>query len=107
MRRGFTLIEVVIALLVLEVGLLGAVGMTIQAQRTLSRIAIFEAVAQAVESVADSLSRVGWSGPGSQVLARGDLRWARGGGGLVILTFQERGGPALSVGLYVGESGAP
>lgn len=95
------------ALIVLEVGMLGAVGMTIQAQRTLSRIAILEAAAQAVESVADSLSRAGWSGPGSRVLAGGDIRWARGGDGLVILTFRERGGSVWSVGLHVGESRAP
>ena len=54
---GFSLVEVLIALVILEVGLLGAVGMTLQAQRTLQVALTLESVSQAVEGLADSLAR--------------------------------------------------
>ena len=64
-RQGFSLVEVLVALLVLEVGLMGAVGMTVQAQRTLQLALLYERVAEVAGATADSLVRVGRAESGS------------------------------------------
>ncbi len=104
---GFSLVEVLIALVVLEVGLLGAVGMTLQAQRTLQVALTLESVSQAVEGLADSLVRAGWSGAGSRVMDEGELRWSRGGSGMVTVTFEGHRDLSLTLGFPVGGASAP
>ena len=104
---GFSLVEVLIALVVLEVGLLGAVGMTLQAQRTLQVALTLESVSQAVEGLADSLVRVGWSGAGSRVMDEGELRWSRGGSGIVTVIFEGPRDVSLMLGFPVGGVSAP
>jgi len=99
---GFSLVEVLIALVVLEVGLLGAVGMTLQAQRTLRVARTLESVSQAVAGLADSLVRVGWSGPGSRVTDEGELRWSREGAGTITVTFEGHRDLSLTLGFAVG-----
>ena len=76
MRSGFTVIEVVVALVVLEVGLLGAMGMLTEASRTSSRAATLELGVAALEGVADSLLAMGWAGDGGLSMEEGELRWA-------------------------------
>ena len=104
---GFSLVEVLIALVILEVGLLGAVGMTLQAQRTLRVALTLESVSQAVEGLADSLARVGWSGAGSHVMDGRELRWSRGGSGMVTVTFEGHRDLSLTLGFPVGGASAP
>ena len=93
-RGGFSLVEVMVALVVFEVGILGVLAMTLQAQKTLLAAAALESASRAAEWLADSLSFAGWGGPGSIETEHGLLRWTREAGGLVTLTF--RGGPGAS-----------
>ena len=80
-----------VALVVFEVGILGVLAMTLQAQKTLLAAAASESASRAVEWLADSLSFAGWGGPGSIETEQGLLRWTREADGLVTVTFQ--GGP--------------
>ncbi len=98
-RVGFSLVEVLVALVVLEVGILGVWAMTLQAQKTLLAAAALESASRAVEWLADSLSFAGWGGPGSIETEQGLLRWTREAGGLVTITFQGGPGASGSVGL--------
>ena len=56
---GFTLLEVLVALTVLELGLLGAAGLLLAASGLISRAARVERAGGEVSAVADSLSREG------------------------------------------------
>ena len=98
-RGGFSLVEVMVALVVFEVGLLGVLAMILQAQKTLLAAAAMESASRAVEWLADSLSFAGWGGPGSIETEQGLLRWTREEGGLVTITFQGGPGASGSVGL--------
>ena len=104
-RHGFSLVEVLVALLILEVGLMGAVGMTVQAQHTLRVALAHEAVSQVVEALADSLTRFGSTGAGHREMDGGELRWSVEGSGTVRVTFQGRRNLRLEVGFLIG--GAP
>lgn len=75
MRRGFTLVEVAVALVVLSVGLLGAAGVVTVAARTLGAARELEAQAALILEVADSLSRVGVAGSGVREDLRGRVTW--------------------------------
>ena len=86
--------EVLVALVIFEVGVLGVLSMTLQAQKTLLAATALESASRAVEWVADSLSFAAWSGPGSIDTEQGSIRWTREAGGLVTVTFQ--GGPGAS-----------
>ena len=100
-RGGFSLVEVLVALVVLEVGLLGVLAMTLQAQKTLLAAVALESASRAVEWLADSLSSAGWGGPGSIETEQGLIRWTREADGLVTITFQGGPGASGSVGLSV------
>jgi hypothetical protein len=75
MRSGFTVIEVVVALVVLEVGLLGTMGILTEASRVSRRAATLELGIAALEGVADSLLAVGWGGDGGLSMDEGELQW--------------------------------
>ena len=98
-RGGFSLVEVLIALVMFEVGLLGVLAMTLQAQKTLSAAVALESASRAVEWLADSLSFAGWGGPGSIETEHGLIRWRREADGLVTVTFRGSPGASGSVGL--------
>ena len=98
-RGGFSLVEVLVALVVFEVGVLGVLAMTLQAQKTLLAAAALESASGAVEWLADSLSFKGWAGPGSIDTEQGLIRWTREADGLVTVTFQGGLGASRSVGL--------
>ena len=98
-RGGFSLVEVTVALVVFEVGILGVLAMTLQAQKTLLAATGLESASRAVEWLADSLSLTGWGGPGSIETEQGLLRWTREADGLVTITFQGGLGASGSVGL--------
>ena len=106
-RAGFSLVEVLVALVVFEVGVLGVLAMTLQAQKTLLAAAALESASRAVEWLADSLSYAGWGGPGSIDTEQGLIRWTREADGLVLVTFQGGPGASGSVGLSPAQSNVP
>ncbi len=103
-RGGFTLVEILVALVVLEVGLLGVVGTLVLAARTLTRAELEEAGTADVERVFDSLvaGRV-TSGEGTVPSRWGEVRWTATAGGSLRLVF----GSPIDTALVVVEGIAP
>jgi len=77
---GFTLAEVVAALLVLEVGLLGAAALVVTARRTQAAAIVAERSVALVAEVADSLAEAGFGGAGERATGWGVVRWVDEGG---------------------------
>jgi type II secretory pathway pseudopilin PulG len=82
---GFTLIEVVIALLVLEIAVVGLVGTLVLASSTLTRAETLERAVATAEGVLDSLAHVGVVVPDSVLLASARVSWTVGDSGRVDL----------------------
>ena len=80
-RRGFTLAEILVSLVVLEVGLMGAAGMLLVADRTLNRARDTEWALQEARTIADSLSSAGATAGGESVVEVGVIRWEVSTGG--------------------------
>jgi hypothetical protein len=74
-RGGFSLVEVVVAVLILEVGLLACAGMILSAQRTLARAKLLQRAVMETSRTADSLTEVGWSVKGSRPFLGGTVEW--------------------------------
>lgn len=73
---GFSLLELIIALLLFEIGLLAVAGMILVAQITLKRSAlILRGTVEAVRA-GDSLLEAGVGGEGEMELGWGWIRWA-------------------------------
>jgi len=85
MRRGFTLLEVVIALLVLELAVVGGVGMLVLASATLGGAERLERAVALAEGVVDSLRRSASPVDGAVSYGAGEVRWRVGAGGEVTL----------------------
>jgi type II secretory pathway pseudopilin PulG len=75
MKRGFTLIEVVVALLVLEAAVVGVLGAMVLATRTAARAERIERATERTETVLDSLRRGATPGTDSSSYAGGTVRW--------------------------------
>lgn len=86
MRRGFTLLEVVVALLVLEIAAVGVAGTLTLAARTLGRAERLERAVAVVEGVLDSLW--GGSAPSGSTLGYegGEVDWLVEDSGQVVLS---------------------
>ncbi len=76
MKSGFSLVEVVVALVVLEVAILGAVGIVVVASTTMTEAEVIEWGVSAVEGTADSLSLRATSGRGYKDVAGGRIHWS-------------------------------
>lgn len=76
MTRGFSIIELIIALVILQIGVLATAGMILLAQRNLVRAEL--TLRGVVESrwVADSLAQAGATGSGGRVVDWGELAWS-------------------------------
>lgn len=85
MSRGFTLIEVVVALLLLEVAVLAAAGSLSVASHTLSEAEWLERAVMEAEGVLDSIEGVAIAGDGARAFADGSLEWAVDPSGGVLL----------------------
>jgi hypothetical protein len=85
---GFTLVEVLVALVVVEVGLLGVLGSLILAARTLSRAELLERGTAEVHRAYDSLALGAVAGEGEREAPLGWLRWEVGAGGEAFVTFE-------------------
>ena len=81
---GFSLLEVIVALMILQVGLLGVLGTFTLASTRLTRALLVERAAAEVAAVADSLSRSGARSSGESI--RGDWRvsWSAAPVGMVV-----------------------
>ncbi len=72
---GFTLVEVVVGLLVLQVGILAALGVLLLATRTMTRAQTLEAMAWRASAVRDSLATVGVVTAGRDTAGRVRASW--------------------------------
>ncbi|MFP3948619.1 MAG: hypothetical protein ACLFWG_07800 [Longimicrobiales bacterium] len=79
MRYGFTLTEVVAALFVFELGLLGVAALALQAHGLLADASLRSRAVAAAQEVADSLSVSGAGGEGGRAFAGGSVSWTVGG----------------------------
>lgn len=106
-RGGFTLVEVLVALVVLEVGLLGVVGTLWLAAVTLARAERTERGVAQLERLYDSLAVVTAPASGALVTSSGTARWWLSGGD-VLLEWSSGPDSALTV-LHarVGGAGGP
>lgn len=93
-RAGFGLIEVLVALVLLEVGLLGCAGMLVVAHRRMTAAERLHRTAQAAAGAADSLLAAGAAAAGEADLGDAVLVWAPGAGGMR-LTARARAGAVL------------
>lgn len=73
--RGFTLVEVIVALVILELGLLGVAGLAIRAFDLLGESSLRSRATLALEESVDSLASTGFGGPGFRRFQGGSLRW--------------------------------
>ena len=85
MSRGFTLLEVVVALLLLELGVLGAVGTLTVASRQLGEAERIERIVTEAEGILDSLAGTASPESGSREVAEAVIEWTVGGGGTITL----------------------
>lgn len=95
MSRGFTLIEVVVALLLLEVGVLAAAGTLQVASRTLAEAERVERAVVAAGGILDSLARVTEPSDGDRTEAFGEVSWSVDGSGAMVLRAETREGRVL------------
>ena len=75
MNRGFSLVEMVLALLLLQVGILATVGMVLLSQENFRRAELTMRGVLEAAWIADSLSRAGGDGPGSTPRPWGEVSW--------------------------------
>ena len=73
---GFTLLEVLVGLVILEVALLGAVGTLTIAQRRLASAELLHLATQGTAEVADSLEDAGTAQAGVLITDWGRVRWS-------------------------------
>ena len=97
------MVELLLAFLLFQVGLLATAGMVLLAQRTLTRAELVLRGSLEVARVADSLHQGGISGKGELPLAWGRVAWepAPGAGGALSLTATDPNGADTVVRLTV------
>jgi hypothetical protein len=90
MREGFSLVELVLALVVFQVGLLATAGMVFLAQQNLLRAEVTVRGILEADLVADSLEGIGEVGSGRRPYRWGEVSWAPASdeiGGLNVIAF--------------------
>lgn len=92
---GFTLLEVVVALLVLEVAVVGVVGALVLASSTLARAEVVERATATVEGVLDSLARTRSAGADSLSHDAGKVHWSVDDSGMVAVRAVDPGGAVV------------
>lgn len=96
--RGFTLLEVVLALVILEVGVLGVAGTLLLASRTLRRAETLERAVARAEGVLDSLRGGAVIGSGLVAFEGGEVLWSvTDSGGVAVLATDVAGARLLEV----------
>lgn len=94
-RAGFTLLEVVVALLVLEVAVVGLVGSLVLAASLLTRAEGLETAVATAEGVLDSLTRAQAAGSDSVAYTGGGLWWSIDDSGRVTLRAMQATGDTV------------
>lgn len=74
-RSGFTLVEILVAVVILEVGLLGVVGTLWLASRTVTRAELLERGVEVMEGVYDSLAGEPTASDGTKSVDLGQVEW--------------------------------
>jgi type II secretory pathway pseudopilin PulG len=92
---GFTLLEVVVALLLLEVAVLGAVGTLTVASRTLAEAEHLERAVSETEGVLDSLTGFPGAESGQRPFSGGQLEWLIDETGSLLLRASDTDGEVL------------
>jgi len=95
MRSGFTLIEVVVALVLLEVAVLGVLGTAVVASESLRRAERLERATGRVEALLDSLSRGASPDTVSESFADVRVAWSVDGLGHLVVHATDAGGGSL------------
>ena len=85
MRVGFTLLEVLVSLVILEISVLGVLGTLVLASETQRRAEVIEHAAARAEGVLDSLRGGATPGTGSDAFHGGVVRWVIDDQGVVNL----------------------
>lgn len=99
-RDGFSLVELLFALVVFQVGILGVAGMILMAQRNLMRAEITARGVLEAQLVADSVRDAGTGGSGSAVHPWGEVSWRPAPGipgGVRAVAFSNHGGDTVAV----------
>ena len=94
-RSGFTLIEVLVALVLLEVGLVGSIGTLVLAQRQMATAERLHWATQATASKADSLLARDAVGAGESAEWWGRVTWSPAEGGVRLRAEDGAGAPLL------------
>ena len=81
---GFALVELVLALILLSVGLLGSAGLMIHSQALMRRAEVREWAAQTAQTLVDSLAIVGAIGSGGWNAPEGQVTWSTQNAGGVL-----------------------
>jgi Tfp pilus assembly protein PilV len=89
---GFTLLEVVVALFLIEVAVMGAVGTLTVASRTLGEAERLERTVMEAEGVLDSLAGVADPEAGTRPVPGGTIEWTIDATGTVLLHAVETDG---------------
>lgn len=101
MRRGFTLIEIVVALLVLEVGVVGVVATLLAASKTMGDAERVERATGRAASLLDSLRSGAVVGEDSASFVGGVASWRVDSGGRLDLQVRGRRDERLRVSTVV------
>ena len=89
--RGFVLLEVIVALVILSVAGAATTALLNDALRILTRIESETAALRAAREVADSLVAVGAAGAGERTTPWGRVAWGGGEDGLAVRAFVRTG----------------
>jgi Tfp pilus assembly protein PilV len=96
-RRGSSLLELILALLLFELGLLSVAGMVLVGQRNLTRAQLTMRGTLEGKRLGDSLLAAGALGDGEASRPWGTVRWTGSGdGGLVVVAIAVDGADTLA-----------
>ncbi|KPJ83573.1 MAG: hypothetical protein AMS19_03895 [Gemmatimonas sp. SG8_23] len=100
---GFTLAEVVVALVVLQIGVLGAMSLVVSARNTMTGAEQAERAVAVGAAIADSLSTERAIMPGEVVLDGVAADWSATGRHFRVRVFGEGGDTIVVVGSAIGD----